>query len=193
MFSTLFCWSCLTLKIHQLPEIYLSPESWALSQARGDFGWKVSMEKVSKMKGYDEIWWVHIYTYIYINIWMFPKIGVPQNGWFTMENPIKMDDLGVPLFSETSIWVWCGSLFNNVSWHMRCFFGASLLLSWSPLKINGWKMDILLLSLFTGHSFVFRGVCCWCIHVLCSENDDIVTASNQTSSPWLLHCCISYW
>ena len=148
-------------------------------------------------KGFQDerLWWDMMSTYIYIYkyIWMFPKIGVPQNGWFTMENPIKMDDLGVPLFSETSIWVWCGSLFNNVSWHMRCFFGASLLLSWSPLKINGWKMDILLLSLFTGHSFVFRGVCCWCIHVLCSENDDIVTASNQTSSPWLLHCCISYW
>ena len=26
--------------------------------------------------------------------WVFPKIGVPQNGWFMMENPIKMDDLG---------------------------------------------------------------------------------------------------
>ena len=31
-----------------------------------------------------------------------------------MENPFKIDDLGVPLFSETSI------LFNSIPWFIGC-------------------------------------------------------------------------
>ncbi len=37
----------------------------------------------------------YLNSFLYANAWVFPKIGVPQDGWFIMvQNPINIDDLG---------------------------------------------------------------------------------------------------
>ena len=62
------------------------------------------------------VFWKVLYKTMQTIIWMFPKIGIPQNGWFIMDNPVKMDDLGVPLFLETPI---CTS--SSLQTHDDCF------------------------------------------------------------------------
>ena len=36
-------------------------------------------------------------------LFFFMFMGVSQNGQFTRQNPVKLDDLGVPLLQETTI------------------------------------------------------------------------------------------
>ncbi len=52
------------------------------------------------------IYWKKLWTFP-ATIWMFPKIGGKPPKWmvYFMENHIKMDDLGVPIFLETPIYL----------------------------------------------------------------------------------------
>ena len=51
--------------------------------------------------------YIYVYIYIYIHTWGFRKLGVPPNGWFMRENPIKLDDdWGYPHFRKPPYYIY---------------------------------------------------------------------------------------
>jgi len=70
-----------------------------------------------------------------IHVWVFPKIGLTQNGWLKMENPIKLNDL------EECPYFWKHQFFVNIyKIHtlIYSYFGKRSVFPKIGLTQNGW-------------------------------------------------------
>ena len=80
----------------------------------------------------------HILSYISVHLTYggFPKMGVPPNRWFIRENHHKMDDLGVPTFVETPIFLDSHDTLTDQTFTLPMYFPRSKL---GSAMIRRWR------------------------------------------------------
>ena len=78
-------------------------------------------------------------------IWVFPKIRVgPQNGWFIMENPIKLCDLEIPKYPDFWKHPYRWISFRSHVCVVLCFFPHKFVLCFlwcSPPRSHKWASE----------------------------------------------------
>ena len=117
----------------------------------------------------------------------FQKIGIPQNGWFVMENPIKWMIWGEnPLFLETPIYFQCFlSLLHPNRWNLN---GMSESSSLAYLQRSWMRPPEI--ALFFGSSFL-----CFCLYKYCKSKDrkEIGFCCGKSIYAFLSHFCFEVW
>ena len=100
-----------------------------MSPKRGLFQWEIHLPTIG-FQWFSMVFAVSFFGYtssshpirLFDFVQWFLKIGVPQNGWVIMENPIKTDDLGVfPYFwKHLNLWT-AKNQMQNAPFHSNSF------------------------------------------------------------------------
>ncbi len=146
------------------PEAMVSWESLPLVPEEAPF-LCIVMEHLGRQRksGNSERLWLK-----WTDMWVFPKIGVPQNGWFILESPMnKWMIWGVPPFLETPMLV--HPVFSlNVGCRQRWIW-RDMWVGWFGFDFDDSLQmfdDVCILSVSLGFN-MFRVTCCKPLHEKC--------------------------